>query len=51
MKVCGVCFLQVLIEHDTGVIMDITDRIPVIDFRRGIAERHPLQIKSALKVI
>ena len=51
MQVCGVCLFQVLIEHDTGVIMDIIDRILVINFGRGIAERPPLQIKSVPKVV
>lgn len=36
----------VLIEHDMGVVMDITDRILVIDFGRKIAEGVPEQVKS-----
>lgn len=41
----------VLIEHDMGVVMDITDRIMVIDFGRKIAEGLPEQIKHDPVVI
>ena len=41
----------VLIEHDMGVVMDITDRIMVIDFGRKIAEGPPEQIKRDPEVI
>jgi len=41
----------VLIEHDMGVVMDITDRIMVIDFGRKIAEGLPEQIKRDPLVI
>jgi len=41
----------VLIEHDMGVVMDITDRIMVIDFGREIAEGLPEQIKRDPVVI
>jgi len=41
----------ILIEHDMGVVMDITDRIMVIDFGRKIAEGVPEQIKSNPEVI
>lgn len=41
----------VLIEHDMGVVMDITDRIMVIDWGRKIAEGLPEQIKSNPEVI
>jgi len=40
-----------LIEHDMGVIMDISDNIVVLDFGNKIAEGPPDQIKKNEKVI
>jgi branched-chain amino acid transport system ATP-binding protein len=41
----------VLVEHDMGVVMDIADRIIVLDFGELIAAGGPEQIKTDPKVI
>ena len=41
----------VLIEHDMGVVMDISDRVVVLDYGRKIADGPPDQVKRDQKVI
>lgn len=41
----------ILIEHDMGVVMDISHRVAVLDFGRKIAEGKPSEIKSSPDVI
>lgn len=41
----------VIVEHDMGVVMDIADRIVVLDFGKKIAEGSPSEIRVNPKVI
>jgi branched-chain amino acid transport system ATP-binding protein len=41
----------IMIEHDMGVVMDISDRVAVLDFGRKIAEGAPLQVQQDPAVI
>ena len=40
-----------LVEHDMGLVMDIADRVMVVDFGRKIAEGNPLEIQRNPDVI
>jgi branched-chain amino acid transport system ATP-binding protein len=41
----------VLIEHDMGVVMDISDRVVVLDYGRKIADGVPDAVRSDQAVI
>jgi len=41
----------VLIEHDMGVVMDISDRIVVLDYGRKIGDGLPEIVKNDPEVI
>ena len=41
----------VLIEHDMGVVMDISDRVVVLDYGRKIADGSPEEVRGNQKVI
>jgi branched-chain amino acid transport system ATP-binding protein len=41
----------ILIEHDMGLVMDISDRVVVLDFGQKIADGFPDEIKGDEKVI
>jgi branched-chain amino acid transport system ATP-binding protein len=41
----------VLIEHDMGVVMDISDRVVVLDYGRKIADGSPQEVRNDQKVI
>ena len=40
-----------LIEHDIGVVMDLSDRVVVLEYGRKIADGSPDEVKSDQKVI
>ena len=48
-QVWGVSML--LVEHDMGVVMDISDRVAVLNFGRKIAEGSPTDIQNNPEVI
>jgi branched-chain amino acid transport system ATP-binding protein len=41
----------VLIEHDMGVVMDLSDRIVVLDYGRKIADGSPQEVRASQQVI
>jgi branched-chain amino acid transport system ATP-binding protein len=40
-----------LIEHDMGVVMDLSDRVVVLEYGQLIADGTPEQVQSNQKVI
>ena len=42
---------QLLVDHDMGMVMDIADRVMVLDFGRKIAEGTPRDIQGDPEVI
>jgi branched-chain amino acid transport system ATP-binding protein len=42
---------MILVEHDMGLVMDIADRIMVLDFGRKIAEGSPAEVQHNPDVI
>ena len=41
----------VLIEHDKGVVMDLSERVVVLDYGRKIADGTPDEVRSNQTVI
>ena len=42
---------MILVEHDMGLVMDIADRVMVLDFGRKIAEGVPAEVQANPDVI
>ena len=42
---------MVLIEHDMGVVMDISDRVVVLDYGKIIGDGPPEEVRTNQKVI
>jgi branched-chain amino acid transport system ATP-binding protein len=42
---------MVLIEHDMGVVMDISDRVVVLDYGRKLADGPPAEVRANQEVI
>jgi branched-chain amino acid transport system ATP-binding protein len=40
-----------LIEHDMSVVMDISDRVVVLDYGRKLADGPPDEVRSSPEVI
>jgi branched-chain amino acid transport system ATP-binding protein len=40
-----------LIEHDMGVVMDLSDRVAVLDYGRKIADGSPAEVQASQQVI
>jgi len=40
-----------LIEHDMGVVMDLSDRVVVLDYGRKIADGTPAEVQANRDVI
>ena len=41
----------VLIEHDMGVVMDLSDRVVVLDYGKKIGDGTPAEVRSNQNVI
>ncbi|HRD75488.1 MAG TPA: ABC transporter ATP-binding protein, partial [Hyphomicrobiaceae bacterium] len=40
-----------LIEHDMGVVMDLSDRVVVLEYGQKIADGTPVEVQANQKVI
>ena len=42
---------MILVEHDMGLVMDLADRVMVVDFGRQIATGEPAQVQRDPEVL
>jgi branched-chain amino acid transport system ATP-binding protein len=50
-RIRGEGYTVLLIEHDMNVVMNVSDRVAVLDFGRKIADGHPAAVRSNPDVI